>query len=120
MCTSEPAFARAAIVDDRRQWLASHRRGVEQAALPRLRLGAHGLAGGGRLVEAEGGPPVYGLADAARDHDLYLCLHQAAATGEPVRTEPQPWEGSLLDPTAVGGEPLAPVVDDRGTSEGRL
>ena len=64
--------------------------------------------------------PFYGLADASQDHYLSLCLHRAAATDEPVRTEPQPWAGSLLDPTAVGGEPLAPVVDDRGTSEDRL
>lgn len=51
---SEPAFARAVIIEDRRQWLASYRRGVDQAARPRLRFGAHGLAGGGRLTEAEG------------------------------------------------------------------
>jgi hypothetical protein len=69
---------------------------------------------------AAGGPPFYGLADASHDHYLSLCLRQAAATGEPVRTEPQPWTSSLLDAAAVGGAPLAPVVEDRGTSEGRL
>jgi predicted dehydrogenase len=69
---------------------------------------------------AEGGPPFYGPADASHDHYLSLCLHQAAATGEPVRTEPQPWTSSLLDAAAVGGAPLVPVVEDRGTSEGRL
>lgn len=52
--SSEPAFARAAILDHRHQGRASHRGGVEQAARPRLRLGADGLAGGGRLVEAQG------------------------------------------------------------------
>jgi predicted dehydrogenase len=69
---------------------------------------------------ADGGPPFYGLADASHDHYLSLCLYRAAATGEPVRTEPQPWTSSLLDATAVGGAPLAPVVEDRGTGEGRL
>lgn len=69
---------------------------------------------------ADGGPPFYGLADASHDHYLSLCLHRAAATGEPVRTEPQPWTGSLLDAAAAGGAPLAPVVEDRGTGEGRL
>jgi predicted dehydrogenase len=69
---------------------------------------------------AKGGPPFYGLADAAQDHYLSLCLHQAARTGEAVRTETQPWTGGLLDPAAVGGATLARVGEDRGTSEGRL
>jgi predicted dehydrogenase len=65
---------------------------------------------------ANGGAPFYGLADAAQDHYLALCLQQAAATGEAVRAEPQPWLDSLLDPAHVGGAALPPVVEDRGTS----
>jgi hypothetical protein len=38
-----------------------------------------------------GGPPVYSLAEAAQDHYLALLMRQAAATGEPVRSQPQAW-----------------------------
>jgi Oxidoreductase family, NAD-binding Rossmann fold len=69
---------------------------------------------------ARGGEPFYGLADAAQDHYLSLCLHRAATAGEAVRADPQPWADSLLDTATVGGETLPPVVEDRGTSEGRL
>jgi Oxidoreductase family, NAD-binding Rossmann fold len=69
---------------------------------------------------AEGGRPFYGLADAAQDHYLSLCLHQAAATGEAVRTDPQPWHSSLLDRRNVAGPMPQPVVEDHGTSHGTL
>ena len=69
---------------------------------------------------AQGGPAFYGLADASQDHYLSLLLHRAAATGELVRTEAQPWADNLLDHTAVGGTPVNPVVEDRGTSASRL
>jgi predicted dehydrogenase len=48
----------------------------------------------GRHVD--GGPPFYGVADAAQDHYLYLALQQAAKTGTSVRTNRQPWD-DLLD-----------------------
>lgn len=45
-----------------------------------------------------GGPPFYGVADAAQDHYLYLALQEAAASGETVQTVRQPW----ADEVAVG------------------
>jgi predicted dehydrogenase len=69
---------------------------------------------------SRGGEAFYGLADACQDHYLSLCLHRAAATAEPVRTERQPWSDALLGAKAIGGEPLGPVVEDLGTSKGRL
>ena len=38
-----------------------------------------------------GGPEVYSLAEAAQDHYLQLAIKRAVISGEPVRTETQPW-----------------------------
>ncbi len=45
---------------------------------------------------ADGGPPFYGVADAAQDHYLYLALQEAAATGETIVTSVQPWADAML------------------------
>jgi len=65
---------------------------------------------------AGGGPPFYGVADAAQDHYLALCLHRAAASGEAVQTELQAWNSLLLGPGA-GRVALTPVVKDHGTTK---
>jgi predicted dehydrogenase len=44
---------------------------------------------------AAGGPGFYGIPDAAQDHYLYLALQQAAASGETVTTEVQPWADGI-------------------------
>lgn len=49
---------------------------------------------------AAGGPAFYGLADAAQDSYLALTLHQAAASGEHIRTEIQPWAEDMVAPTS--------------------
>lgn len=40
---------------------------------------------------AHGGPEFYSLSQAAQDHYLFLQIKKAVASGEPVRTERQPW-----------------------------
>ena len=41
----------------------------------------------------EGGPSFCGLPDASQDHYLNLMIGEAVRTGEPVRTQHQPWAG---------------------------
>jgi len=49
---------------------------------------------------AVGGAPFYGVADAAQDHYLYLCLREAAEAGGPVTTEIQPWSEQVQRPAS--------------------
>ena len=45
-----------------------------------------------RMVDyLDGGPEAYSLAEACQDQYLALTMRQAVASGETVRTEPQPW-----------------------------
>ncbi len=46
-------------------------------------------------AHVEGADGFYGVAEAAQDHYLWLCLQQAAASGETVRTDVQPWADQL-------------------------
>lgn len=47
-----------------------------------------------RMAEwVEGGAPFYSLAEAAQDRYLDLLMERALATGEPVRSTPQVWQG---------------------------
>lgn len=47
---------------------------------------------------AAGGPAFYGLPEAAQDCYLSYAVHEAAASGEVVRTEVQPWARDMLPP----------------------
>jgi hypothetical protein len=40
---------------------------------------------------AAGGPPIYPLAEGCHDHYLNILMAQAIESGQPVRSEPQPW-----------------------------
>ena len=46
-------------------------------------------------AHVEGADGFYHVADAAQDHYLWLCLQQAAASGETVHSEVQPWVDQL-------------------------
>ena len=46
-------------------------------------------------AHVEGADGFYHVADAAQDHYLWLCLQQAAASGETVQSEVQPWVDQL-------------------------
>ena len=50
--------------------------------------------------DVDGGPPFYGVADAAQDHYLFLCLQQAAESGATVETAEQSW-ADLLQPVGA-------------------
>ncbi|MGN6325011.1 Gfo/Idh/MocA family oxidoreductase [Pseudolysinimonas sp.] len=45
----------------------------------------------GMRAYVDGGPPVYGVDEAAQDQYLQLLVRRAAELGAPVRSEPQPW-----------------------------
>jgi hypothetical protein len=46
----------------------------------------------GQWIRGDGAAP-YPLADACQDHTLSMAIDLAAATGEVVRTEREPWHG---------------------------
>ncbi len=46
-----------------------------------------------------GGDPPYSLAEACQDRYLDILSAQAAETGQPVRSQPQPWSEALTSPT---------------------
>jgi hypothetical protein len=60
-----------------------------------------------------GGPPFYGVADAAQDHYLGMAMHEAAAGDGQVRTVLQPWADQLIAPDAHPSVP-EPVIEDAG------
>lgn len=60
-----------------------------------------------------GGPPFYGVADAAQDHYLGLVMQEAIASGGRAATTRQPWAEQLIDAGQQPPIPL-PVIEDVG------
>lgn len=57
-----------------------------------------GAGAGGKAsmaAYAHGGDPIYSLAEACQDRYLDILAARAAETGQPVRSQPQPWSEAL-------------------------